>query len=477
MFRKAVIGGIFTIGLLIFGFIMLLRSCLSQFDERSAISNPVIVESNGQTVVFSLVKFEKTTSYSRQGGFVRKSVSTSYYVQSNDGISGSKLRSKKIKKHSQVKSFPIEVLGVSNNIAWIFAGELMAFDPFTLEKIADAAAIEAKNPSLKGKLSSERRYYEYDHQYGIKLTANDGSRYVLNTSTMIASPSEEETEKDPGLARMKELQKQQESLRKVSDSNYAHFRNAGKLYNERKISGVAYQDSSDRFMKERSIITKLEDSLRKLVQNADEEMDELRDQERLVNTLQSSRHFSQVKVNTDSFSNKWYGILTAEEIEKLPGQFDYRKTFGDADRNKLYVATITIKDPSKKFSKWMIGAEKQKISDAVFLQGGFLLDITTGKPIHLSGPDGFLVVYKEQLGSEAKIMLSRVGIDGKQNWSLNTGLKEFSYWIIHKQRLYVFGTDNKELSSGDINVMHIVDLTTGRIVTHDYFKNKNRSVK
>ncbi len=471
--RKAVIGGIFTIGLLIFGFVMLFRSCLAKYDERGAISTPLVVEKDGKTVVFSLVKFEKATSYSRSGGFTRKSVSTSYYVQSNDGMTGAKLQSKKIKRHSQIKSFPVEMLGVSNNKAWLFAGELIAIDPFTLEKVADAAAIEAKNPSLKGKLSIERRHYEYDQQYGIKLMATDGIPYLLNTSTLIAAVSEEE-EKDPGKARKKELEKQKESIRKMSDSNYAYFHHAGKLYNERKISGAAYQDSSDIFMKGRRAIEKLEDSLRKLVENVNEEMDALRDLEQLRNSLHSSTSFSQTKVNSDSFHSKWYGLLTNEELEKLWNQFDYRKIYGEADRNKLYTASLTVKDPLKRYSKWTIGDDREKISDAIFLQGGFLLDINTGKPIHLSRSDGFLIVYKEQLGNEAKILLSRVSIDGDQNWWLNTGLKEFSYWTISGQRLYLFGTDNRELSSGEINVLHIIDLNNGSMVTHDYFRDKNK---
>ncbi len=474
MFKKAVIGGLFTTGILIFGFIMLFRSCLAKYDERGAISTPLVVEKNGKTVVLSLVKFEKATSYSQQGGFIRKSVNTSYYVQSNDGITGAKLQSKKIKRHSQIKSFPVEMLGLSDNKAWLFAGELIGIDPFTLEKKVDAAAIEAKNPALKGKLSIERRHYEYDHHYGIKLLATDGTPYLLNTSTLIATVAEEE-EKDPGKARKKELDKQMDLIRKLNDSNYSRFRNANKLYSERKISQAAYQDSSDRFTNERTVISKMEDSLRILVQNRDEEMDAIRDQQQLKNNLGGSMSFSQIKANMDSFHSKWYGLLTNEELEKLWDQFDYRRIYGDADRNKLYTASLTVKDPSKKFSKWVIGEERQKVSDAVFLQGGFLVDIDTGKPIHLSGPDAFLIVLKEQVGNEGKIILTRVGIDGKQSWNVNTGLKEFAYWTIFRQRIYIFGTDNKELSSGEINVLHIIDLTNGNRVTHDYFRDKNRS--
>lgn len=475
MVKKVVVGGIFTIGLLVFGIVMLLRSCLAKYDERSALSTPLVLEKNGKTFVFSLVKFEKTVSYSRTGGSVRKSVSVSYYIQNNDGISGEQIQSKKIKGRSQIKSFPVEILGVSNNTAWLFAGELMAFDPFTLEKTADAAILEEKNPSLKGKLPVERQYYEFDDNSGsVMITATDAAQYLLNTATLVATPYAGEKEKDPGLARKKDLEKQLERTRWLTDSNYNRFRNFNRLYIERKISEAAYRDSSGRFNRERESISKMEDSLRGLLQNVGEEMDNIREQQRQEETLRSSTSFSQIKVNSDSFNKKWYGLSTAEDLEKLREQFDHTKLYNEIGRHKLYTASLTQKDPLKKYSKWSIGEEKQELSNTVYLLGGFLLDISSGKPVHLPGPDGFLVVYKDQVGTDGKILLARVGVDGKQSWSVNTGLKEFTYWTIYKERVYLFGTDNKELSSGEINVLHIIDLGTGNMATHDYFKNKNR---
>jgi hypothetical protein len=475
MLRKIVFGGVFVIALIIFGFILLLRSCLSKYDERSVISTPLVIEKNGKTVVLSIVKFDKTTSYSRNGGFVRKSVSSSYYLQNNDGTSGEKLQSKKIKKHSEIKWFPIDILGVSNDTAWLFAGELMAFDPFTLEKLADAASLEIKNPSLKGKLPDQPRYYEFDKSNGtIRITLRDGDQYELNTTTMMAVPSKEK-EKDPGKTRKNELEKLLEMIRGMNDSNYSRFRNANKLYSERKLSVKTYKDSSDRFQRERELISKKEDSIRSLVQHVNEEADRIREQQRFAEMLHTSRSFSQLKVNSDSFNKKWYGLFTTSELRNVGLQFEYRKVYGDIDRNQLFSAQITQKDSSDKFSKWFISGEKRQLSNLFYLQGGFLLDIDSGKPIHLSAPDGFLIVSKDQIGNEGKIVLSKVDINGKQSWSVNTKLKEFSYWTIYKRNLYLFGADNNELSSGEINVMHIIDLDNGHIATHDFYSDKNRT--
>jgi hypothetical protein len=165
MTKRITITIVLAIALLVFGFIFLLRSCLSQFDERAAIggsssgsaSQFLVFEKDGKGVIFSLVQFEKTISYSRNGGMTNKQVSTTYYAQSNDLATAAKLVSQKIKNHREVKNYPIEIMGAAGNQAWVFVGELLAYDPFTLNKTADAAMVEAKNPALKGKLINERR--------------------------------------------------------------------------------------------------------------------------------------------------------------------------------------------------------------------------------------------------------------------------------------------------------------------------------
>src|SRR5215217_3093980 len=121
MFRfKPLLIIILTIVLCVFGFMSLLRGCLSKYDERSAIAPVLYFKIGKESVLFSLVKFEKANSYSRNGSFVRKTVNTSYYIQTNDARTGKKLNSKKIKSHDQVKNFPVTMWGSDNNLAWVF---------------------------------------------------------------------------------------------------------------------------------------------------------------------------------------------------------------------------------------------------------------------------------------------------------------------------------------------------------------------
>ncbi|MEO7522540.1 MAG: PA2928 family protein, partial [Ferruginibacter sp.] len=142
------------------GFTFGLRSCLSRYDKREAIPHVLYFKNDSSSVLFSLVKYTKVTSYSNTGGFTRKTVSDYYYVQCNNAITGEKIESKKLT--SGVKNFPKKILGAEGNNAWAFFNELMAFDAFSLEKIADVKMIEAKNPLLKGMMPKESQYYEFN---------------------------------------------------------------------------------------------------------------------------------------------------------------------------------------------------------------------------------------------------------------------------------------------------------------------------
>ncbi|MEI9809658.1 MAG: hypothetical protein WDO16_18345 [Bacteroidota bacterium] len=54
---------------------------------------------------------------------------------------------------------PVELMGAANKQAWVFMGELMAFDPFTLEEKADLELLQERNPQLKDRFPMERRFY------------------------------------------------------------------------------------------------------------------------------------------------------------------------------------------------------------------------------------------------------------------------------------------------------------------------------
>lgn len=184
---KGIASSVIVISLFIVGFIVGLRSCLSKYDERSAIPPILYFKSDTGTILFSLVKYEKVGSYSRSRGLTHKTVSNHYFVQSNNAFTGEKIRSREIA--SNIKNFPETVLGAEGHHAWIFINELMAFDAFNLETVADVKMIEAKNPSLKGMMPRESQYYQFDNiAKGIIFKSNDGAQWIIHSNSLIANP-------------------------------------------------------------------------------------------------------------------------------------------------------------------------------------------------------------------------------------------------------------------------------------------------
>jgi len=175
------------IALVAVSFVFGLRSCLSKFDERSAIPPILFFKNDSVSVLLSLIKFSKANSYERTGGFTRKTVSNYYHIQCNDAVTGEKISSREIT--SDIKNFPEKILGAEGHHAWAFINELMAFDAFSLATVADVKMIEAKNPTLKGMLPTESQYYEFnDAEKGIVFKANDGAQWIIHSNTLIATP-------------------------------------------------------------------------------------------------------------------------------------------------------------------------------------------------------------------------------------------------------------------------------------------------
>ncbi|MEO6541720.1 MAG: PA2928 family protein, partial [Ferruginibacter sp.] len=231
MLKKYTITGIIILAAIITGFVLLLRGCLAGYDERSALSPALFFEKDGKSIVFTIVKYGKATSYKSNGGSTYKSLSTNYFIQSNDALTGELIGNKKIKHNSDVKFHPVTSMGSGNGKAWVFIGELLAFDPFTLEKFADKDIIEAKNPQLKGKMPDEKRYYVYNMATDdIFITATDGVKYSLSTNSLLAtSINEEDISKSPLEAKIKALKKEEAGLEDKYKAYYERFRAFNKL--------------------------------------------------------------------------------------------------------------------------------------------------------------------------------------------------------------------------------------------------------
>ena len=476
MLKKGLFGGALVLITIIAGFIFLLRGCLSGYDERSAITPALYFEKDDKAVVFSIVEYGKATSYKSGPGGTFKSMSVNYFIQANDAKSAVLIANKKIKHHSDIKFHPVKVLGAGNNTAWVFIGELLAYDPFTLEKIADREIIETKNPQLKGKMPDEERYYEYNrNSNSILITATDGSKYLLSTTDIKATAVDDDViSKNPVEGKIKALKKQEEALDQQYRAGYDRYRGYNQLYSEKKISYTAYLDSGKNFNRLQDSISKWKSNIRNQISDLYDLKDADRDiKTKIENLAGRNKSYGSICTAVDTFNSKWYGLLSTEDLEKPETRFRYRSVYKETARNKFYTAALTIKDSTRKAIELQL-AEPEKINAAVYLQGGFLLNKETGLPIHFKNNDGFIICYKEKVGNLGSIMLSRVDLKGNATWAINTRLAAFADWIYTGNQLIILGNDNMEISSGNTNLLMIIDLQTGKAVKHDYFTGKMR---
>jgi hypothetical protein len=465
--KKPVFIVLMVIGLLIVGFVMLLRGCLSKYDERSAITPSLFFTNGNQDVVFSLVKYDKAKSYSRSGNFVRKSVSTNYFVQINDAKTGIKIKDKKVKHHSDIKQYPVKVLGASKQVAWVFIGEIMAYDPFTLEELANKNFIEEKNPSLKDKLPEENRFYFFNQTTGsIGITATDGSNWIINGSNFSAAATDEDfTFSGKSIASQRidrELERNKNAIDSISRTK---LENSSKLLASGKINHVEYRRMMEEFSKERASMNKERDSMRRLKLEVDKLERNTEETRRRIESLQdNSTSFYESKLNADTISNRWIGIYSSQEFESLHSRFQWQSLNKETSRRILYVSTFSHKDGDLIIEK----SGPATFEKQIFLNGGFLLDKKTGLPLRLS-PTSYLVIHKSKVGNEGSILISRMDIDGIIQWTSDSMLPDWKDWMVSKNKLILFGTNNKELSGNEINILRIVDLNDGSRLTYDYF--------
>ncbi|MCP9749688.1 PA2928 family protein [Ferruginibacter sp. HRS2-29] len=390
------VGGFVVIGGFIALFLFGIRGCLSKYDERSALPPVVYIEKDGKKLLFSLVKFSKTTSYSQSGGFIHKSVSDEYYLQTNDAITGKKIGAEEIDLPSRITQYPIEVLGTNGSQVWIFANELMLYDAFTLKKLADIKSLEKSNAALSGKFPAERRYYDFvTAESSVKFTATDGTPWILDAKTLLAKPFtaiKEDTEKAELASRIKSLERY-------------------------------------------------------------------------------DMHFSQMKLNQDTLNREWFGLYSTDEFNALNDRVYINSSYGEDERRQL----LTARSDSSRYGQVYIDKKnvKQIIAAGYYLDGGFLLNKQTGQLLHPENSNSYLVVSKSQIGNEGSIIISCVSPDGYVAWKYDTELSQWTDWQYKKNRLYIYGRNNKDLSSGEINLLIIVNLKDGSTKRYDYFTDKS----
>ena len=215
------------------------------------------------------------------------------------------------------------------------------------------------------------------------------------------------------------------------------------------------------------------DSIGELKRHVEKDQRNYEDRQRAIENLQgNSISYNSIVLNNDTINGNWYGIYSNAEMEKLYNRFQYSNAYEETARRKLRKAGIRFE---AKYDAWMIDNENAQTQGSLeFLQGGFLMNRLTATPLHLSNPDAFIVLSRSQIGREGKIIITKLGVDGKKYWEFNSGLSDWTGWMLSGNYLIITGTDEKELSSGEINLLITLNMQTGQAKMYDYFKDKTR---
>jgi hypothetical protein len=458
--------------LLVLGFMYLLRGCLSKYDERSILQEVLYFKEGNREIVFSIVKFDKATSYSQEGGFIQKSVNTTYSIQTNDAITGEKLDEKEVKDHSDIRNYPIKIMGASGKYAWAFINEPVVFDPFTLQTIATVKQLEDKNPQLRGKFPAEERFYKFDNaDQHLHFTAKDGQKWIINGQTFQATTdSENETENK---SRTKELDKLiKENSTQQNNLLEEKLRTPAKQLAAKQIDLRTYQQYTAEYYKRRDALYKERDSLDKLYRIIDDNRRSVEELERRASSLRNRFQFSQAKLNADTINGKWIGIYTPDEMNNLPDKIRYLPAYNDAARRLCFISTYVQNERGE----FVMNREHAVIPNPNdhFLNGGLLTSNKTGKPLRLQD-DAFLLIFKNEIGNQGKIQLAKLTDNGQIEWTCDTGIPEWSNYIFTGKQLIITAKDNEELSGDECNILLLIDLQTGKAEKYDYFTQKKKS--
>lgn len=98
-----------------------------------------------------------------------------------------------VHRTSRSGNLNVHLLGADADRVWVFAEGIRAVSVTRLVTEIDPPALEARIPQLRGQLPDDRKFYELDPATGLRLTARDGSRYVINTQTWSITPQPEPT--------------------------------------------------------------------------------------------------------------------------------------------------------------------------------------------------------------------------------------------------------------------------------------------
>ena len=192
----------FIIAAFVIGFIALMKGCLGEYDTYGVVGWPAT--SADSKITAAVTVENKTTSYTKRGGFTAINYASTYSLTAYENATGKLLKRKELVALTDLHYKPLRAYGGYNNLLWVFADGLKAFDINTLEEVVNEEKLAAHNPFIKNKFPREQQFIQSFAARGfIRFTATDGIKYQLDLTSLTIKPQEEETDNMAMLASFK----------------------------------------------------------------------------------------------------------------------------------------------------------------------------------------------------------------------------------------------------------------------------------
>lgn len=163
-------------------------------------------------------------------------------------------------------------------------------------------------------------------------------------------------------------------------------------------------------------------------------------EERNINRL---LHNDDYGTRSDTLNNKMYILAKDSSLaaNTSPNNYSLHET---AYRMKLFAAGYTVKKfgPNDSYAYGNI----YRVGDSTYLNPCFAKDMYHDAVIHLSSPDGFLLIHQDVLGEKSKAVITRIDTNGKKVWESAIGASTKiencilggKYFIISTNKDYMF---------------------------------------
>jgi hypothetical protein len=445
---KILFSTILIIILVIGGCAFLMRGCLSQYDEYTQFDEAQGFHGQKGNVIVFLKEHFKVNSYSSGGGMTNISGTPYFSLETRDAAT---LKLLKITEFEHLDN-PVlnrpKIIGCDNGEIWIYQGKLMAFDPYSHEKVCTSEKLEEINPVLKNNLPEDIKYYTYNYILGrLEITTKNAIHFQISNTFKAQKITEIENNETPEIAQLKALVKSLETER-TNSSNTDYWKLHDTIY---KIESLI-RDKEDEFRNNKDYNQKIQDS-------------RTRGFDYYYNELGNS-------ALSDSII---YMLLSEKELKENTNSFYFRRTYIDDVQKSIYQAKFNSISNSSGFpSNCKISDAEALNSNISFLNGGFLENKSNLKTIQLSNPQSWLIVSSKEVGNKSKLIIQRVNVQGISIWTKELPIINFSDLVLTDENLILFTNDGEKITdSSKCNLILSINLKTGDFVMVDLGNEKN----